>query len=62
MLRKFMDRVRQAVTASIEIDLAGIELDLSPEDVIADLSFGAGPRDEPAPLAQEGRPEAGRVA
>ncbi len=62
MLRNLRNRARRAVIGRIEINLDGFELDLSPEEVIADLNFGVGPIAETAWLAQEGRPEVGRVA
>ncbi len=62
MLQKLRNRARQAVQERIEINLDGFELDLTPEEVIADLNFGVGPIAETAWLAQEGRPEVGRVA
>ncbi len=61
MLQKLRNRARQAVQERIEINLDGFELDLTPEEVTADLNFGAGPIAETARLAQEGRPEVGRV-
>ncbi len=61
MLQKLTNRARQAVQERIEINLNGLELDLSPEEVIADLNYGGGPIAETARLAQEGRPEVGRV-
>ncbi len=62
MLRKYRNRGRQAIKRRIEINLDGFELDLSPEEVMADLNFGVGPIAETAPLMQEGRPEVGVVA
>ena len=62
MLQKLRNRARQAVKERIEINLDGFELDLSPEEVIADLNYGVGPIAETARLAQERRPEVGRVA
>ena len=62
MLRKLRNRARQAVRGRIDFDLDGFELDLTPEEVIADLNFGVGPIAETARLVQEGRPEVGRVA
>ncbi len=62
MLRKLSNRARQAVKERIEINLDGFELDLTPEEVIADLNFGVGPIADTAWLAQEGRLEVGRVA
>ncbi len=62
MLRKLRNQARQGVRGRIEFNLDGFELDLSPEEVIADLNFGVGPIAETAPLVQEGRPEVGRVA
>ncbi len=62
MLRKLRNRARQTVKGRIEFNLNGFELDLSPEEVIADLNYGVGPIADTARLAQEGRPEVGRVA
>ena len=62
MLRKLRNRARQAVKGRIEIHLNGFELDLSSEEVIADLNYGVGPIADTARLAQEVRPEVGRVA
>lgn len=62
MLRKLRNRARQAVKGRIEINLNGFELDLTPEEVIADLNYGVGPIAETPRLAQEDRPEVGRVA
>ncbi len=62
MLQKLRNRARRAVIGRIEISLDGFELDLSPEEVIADLNFGVGPIADTARLVQEGRPEVGRVA
>ena len=62
MLQKLRNRARQAVQERIEINLDGFELDLSPEEVIADLNYGVGPIADTFRLAQEGRPEVGRVA
>ncbi len=62
MLPKLRNRARQAVKGRIEINLDGLELDLTPEEVIADLNFGVGPIPETTRLVQEGRPEVGRVA
>ena len=62
MLQKLRNRARQAVQERIEINLDGFELDLSPEEVIADLNFGVGPIAETARLVQERRPDVGRVA
>ena len=62
MLPKLRNQARQAVRGRIEFNLDGFELDLSPEEVIADLNFGVGPIAETARLVQEGRPEVGRVA
>ncbi len=62
MLRKYRNQVGQAVKRPIEINLDGLEVHLSPEEVIADLNFGVGPIADTAWLAQEGRPEVGRVA
>ncbi len=61
MLQQLRNRALQAVQERLEINLDGFELALSPEEVIADLNFGAGPIAETARLAQEGRPEVGRV-
>ena len=62
MLQKLRNRTRQAVKERIEIKLDGLELDLSPEEVIADLNYGVGPIAENTRLVQERRPEVGRVA
>ena len=62
MLRKLKNRALQAVKGRVEINLDGFELGLSSEEVIADLNFGVGPIAETARLAQEDRPEVGRVA
>ncbi len=62
MLRNLRNRARQAVTERIEFNLDGFELDISPEEVIADLNFGVGPIADTARLVHEGRPEVGRVA
>ena len=62
MLRKLRNRARQAVKARIEFNLNGFDLDISPEDVIADLNYGVGPIADTARWTQEGRPEVGRVA
>ena len=62
MLRKLRNQARQGVRGRIEFNLDRFELDLSPEEVIADLNFGVGPIAETARLVQEGRPEVGRVA
>jgi len=62
MLRKLRNRARRAVAQSVEINLDGFELGLSAEEVIADLDFGVGPIAEPTRLAQEDRPQVGRVA
>ncbi len=62
MLRKLRNRARQAVKARIEFNLKGFDLDISPEDVIADLNFGVGPIADTARAVQEDRPEVGRVA
>ena len=62
MLRKLRNRARQAVRGRIEINLDGFELNLSPEEVIADLNFGVGPIDETARSVQEDQPQVGRVA
>ena len=59
MLRKRRNRARQAVKERIEINLDGLELDLTPEDIIADLDYGVGPITETARLVQEGPPEDG---
>ena len=61
-MRKLRNRTRQAVTERIEITIHGFELGLSPEDVIADLNFGVGSIGETARLAQERRPEVGKIA
>ncbi len=62
MLRKLRNQARQAVKGRIEFNLNGLELDISPEEVIADLNFGVGPIADTARLVQEGRPEVGVVA
>ncbi len=62
ILRKLRNRARQAVKGRIKINLDGFELDLSPEEVIADLNFGVGPIAETARLVQKARPQVGRVA
>jgi len=62
MLRKLRNRAQQAVKGRVEFNLDGFELDISPEEVIADLNFGVGPIADVARLVQEGRPEVGRVA
>jgi len=62
MLRKLRTRARQAVKGRIEFNLDGFELDISPEEVIADLNFGVGPIADTARLVHEGRSEVGRVA
>ncbi len=62
MMRKYRNRALQAVKRRIEIKLDGFELGLSPEEIIADLNFGVGPIATTARLAQEDRPEVGRVA
>jgi len=62
MLRKLRNRAQQAVKGRVEFNLDGFELDISPEEVIADLNFGVGPIADTARLVQEGRPEVGRVA
>ncbi len=62
MLRKLRNRARQSVTGRIAINLNGFELDISPEEVMADLNFGVGPIADIARLVQEDRPEVGRVA
>jgi len=61
MLRKLRNRARQTVKERIEINLDGFELDLTPEEVIADLNYGVGPIADTARLVEEGRPEVGRV-
>ncbi len=61
MLQKLRNRALQAVQERIEINLDGFELDLSPEEVIADLNFGVGPIADTAWVVHEGRPEVGRV-
>ena len=62
MLRKLRNRARRAITERIEINLDGFEVGLTREDIIADLNYGVGATAETAPLAQEDRPEVGRVA
>ena len=62
MLRKLRNRARQTVKGRIEFNLNGFELDLSPEEVIADLNFGVGPIADTTRLAQKDRPEVERVA
>ena len=62
MFRKLRNRARQAVKGRVEFNLDGFELDISPEEVIADLNFGVGPIADTARLVHEGRPEVGRVA
>ena len=62
MLRKLKNQARQGVRGRIEFNFEGFELDLSPEEVIADLNFGVGPIADTARLVHEGRPEVGRVA
>ncbi len=62
MLRKLRNQARQGVRGRIEFNFEGFELDLSPEEVIADLNFGVEPIAETARLVQEGFPEVGRVA
>ncbi len=62
MLRKLRNQARQGVRGRIEFNLDGFELDLSPEEVIADLNFGVGPIADTAGLVREDRPEVGRVA
>ena len=62
MMRKLRNRARQAVKGLIEINLDGFELNLTPEQVIADLVFGVGPIAETARLVQEDRPQVGTVA
>ncbi len=62
MLRKLKKRARLATKGRIEINLDGFELDLSPEEVIADLNYGVGPIAETAQLIQEDRPQVKRVA
>ena len=62
MLRKLRNRARQAVRGRIEIRRDGFELDITPEEVMADLNYGVGPIAETARLVQEDRPEVGRVA
>ncbi len=62
MLRKLRNKARQAVKGRIEFNLNGLELDISPEEVVADLNFGVGPIADTDRLVQEGRPEVGRVA
>ena len=61
MLRKLRNRALQAVKGRIEFNLDGFELDLTPEDIMADLNYGVGPIAETARLVEEGRPEVGRV-
>ncbi len=61
MLQKLRNRARRAVQERIDINLDRLELRLSPEEIMADLNFGVGPIAETARLAQEGRPEVGRV-
>ena len=61
MLRKLRNRARQTVKERIEINLDGFELDLTPEEIIADLNYGVGPIADTARSAQEGRPEVGRI-
>ncbi len=61
MLQKLRNRARQAVKGRIEINLDGLELDISPEDIMTDLNFGVGPIADVARLVREGRPEVGRV-
>ncbi len=62
MLQKLRNRDRQGGKGRIAINLDGFELDLSPEEVIADLNYGVGPIAEPARLTQEDRPQVKRVA
>jgi len=62
MLRKLRNRELLPVRGRVETNLDGLELGLSPEEVIADLDFGVGPIADTALLVQEGRPEVGRVA
>ena len=61
MLRKLRNRARQTVKERIEINLDGFELDLTSEEIIADLNYGVGPIAETARLVEEGRPEVGGV-
>ncbi len=62
MLGKLRQQARQAVRGRIDFNLDGFELDLSLEEVTADLNFGVGPIADVARLVQEGRPGVGRVA
>ncbi len=62
MLRKLRNRDRRAGKGRIEINLGGFEIDLSLEEVIADLNYGVGPIAETARLVQEDRPQVKRVA
>ena len=62
MLQKLGNRARQAVKGRIEFNLDGFDLDISPEEVVANLNFGVGPIADTDRVVQEGRPEVGRVA
>ncbi len=62
MLRKLRNRARQAVKGRIEINHDGFELDITAEELLADLDYGVGSIAETARLVQEDRPEVGRVA
>ncbi len=62
MLRKLRNRARQAVKGRIEINHDGFELDITAEELLADLTFGAGTDPETDRLVPTGRPEVGRVA
>ena len=62
MFRKLRSRAEKAVKGPIEINLDGFELDLTAEEVIADLNFGVGPIAETAPWVHKDQPHVGRVA
>ena len=53
MLRKLRNRAQQAVKGRVEFNLDGFELDISPEEVIADLNFGVGPIADTARLGRK---------
>jgi hypothetical protein len=64
MMRKHRrrNRARHAITGRTQVDLGGFELDITAEELLADLTFGAGTDPETDRLVPTGRPEVGRVA
>lgn len=62
MMRKRRNRQRPVVKQRFEVTLDHLDIDLSFEDVLADLNFGVGPLEDSDPVLRRERSQVGKVA